>query len=174
MNRKVKEAFEGLRSKVSGNPAGSEAVFTVRTRLVSDVTCEAQIRKFPSMVIDEPPSMGGADAGPNPVELMAAALGTCQEIMYACFAAIMGIELERVEVQVKGYLDMKGILALDEKTPAGFSEIRFETRINSPASQKEIKELIGKVEAHCPVLDTLARPIPVQGKAWLNGRKLRL
>lgn len=174
MNQKVKEAFEGLRTGVSSNPAGSESVFTIQTRLVSDVTCEALIRKFPALVVDEPPSMGGADAGPNPVELVLAALGTCQEIMYACFAALMGIDLDKVEIQVKGYMDSKGILALDDKTPPGFTEIKFDTRIESSADEEKIKELIRKVEKHCPVLDTLARPVQVQGKVRHNGQKLAL
>ncbi|MBU2551994.1 MAG: OsmC family protein [Proteobacteria bacterium] len=173
MNHKVKEAFETLQARVSANPGGSESVFTIRTALIEDVTCEARIRDFPPLTIDEPPSMGGTDSGPNPVELVLAALGTCQEIMYASFAAVMGIDLRKVEIQVKGYMDSKGILALDDNTPPGFTEIRFETRIESDADEDRLRRMIEMVEGHCPVLDTLSRPVPIQGKVWHNGLKLK-
>ena len=34
--------------------------------------------------------------GPNPVEIVLAALGTCQEITYRAYATALGIPLERV------------------------------------------------------------------------------
>jgi uncharacterized OsmC-like protein len=41
----------------------------------------SQIRGFKT-TIDEPLELGGTDSGPNPVELLLAALGGCQEIVY--------------------------------------------------------------------------------------------
>jgi uncharacterized OsmC-like protein len=174
MSDTVKEAMEKFRTTLLKNPAGTEAVFTAQTKLVSGVTCQARIREFPPLTVDEPPLMGGNDSGPNPVELVLAALGTCQEIMYGAFAALLGIELSKVEVQAKGILDLKGLLALDGETPAGFSEIRFETRIESPAGEEQIKELAKMVEDHCPILDTLVRPMQVNGKVWHNDLRLKL
>lgn len=173
MNEKLKNNFESLIAAINANPARAEVVATAQTRLVSGVSCEAHIREFPAMSIDEPPGLGGADSGPNPVELVLAALGTCQEIMYAATAALLGMKLDAVKVDVRGYLNLKGLLGLDGGAPAGFSEVKFETRIESPESSEKIQTLIRAVESHCPVMDMLTRPVPVKGKVWLNDERIR-
>ncbi|MCB2189678.1 MAG: OsmC family protein [Deltaproteobacteria bacterium] len=174
MGDDLKAAIGGLREQVAAGAANSEVVFSAETRWISGVTCEAKIRDFPPLPVDEPPLLGGKDSGANPVELLLAALGTCQEIMYAAMAALMDIPLNKVEVNARGYLDLKGLLALDDNIPAGYTEIKFETRLESPASKEQIAQLIKMVEDHCPVMDTLVRSISVKGKQWLNGEKLKL
>jgi OsmC-like protein len=52
--------------------------------------------------------LGGTDAGPNPVELVLAALATCQEITYRAYATALGIPLESVSVRLEGLLDLIG------------------------------------------------------------------
>tara|TARA_R110000787_G_scaffold55239_2_gene127646 strand:- start:11057 stop:11458 length:402 start_codon:yes stop_codon:yes gene_type:complete len=124
------------------------------------------------MTIDEPPALGGKSAGPNPVELVLVALGTCQEIMYAAYASVMGIKLDSVKVALKGDIDLKGMFGLDELTPAGFTKISFVTNIESDADDETLVKLIETVESHCPVMDTLLREIAVSGVANVNGKEL--
>jgi len=93
-----------------------------------------------------------------------ASLGACQEIIYSAFAAIHGIKLDSVKVEVKGNINLQGLFGLDKNASAGFTDISYETTIQSSASESEIKNLIELVENHCPVLDTLQRPIPITGK----------
>ena len=95
-----------------------------------------------------------------------AALGGCQEIVYRAFAAVLGIEIDSIEVHAKGHLDLHGFLGLAD-VPAGFTNISFTTRIVSSASPESIRQLAALVEKHCPVQDTLARPIPDSGKVEL-------
>ena len=74
------------------------------------------------LVVDEPESLGGTDSGPNPVELILAALGTCQEITYRAYAAALAIPLEHVSVTLEGDIDLRGFFAVDESVQAGISE----------------------------------------------------
>lgn len=167
----LKTAVMGVIDAFTKNPEAAKAVFRAETKLVETLRCEGKIRDFPTYTIDEPPDIGGGDAGPNPVELMCLALGTCQEIMYGAYAAVMGIQLDECKVDVKGYLDFRGLLSMDENTPSGFSKVQFVTNIKSSAGDDALRQLVDTVEGHCPVLDTLQRPIEVTGEVFINGNK---
>jgi uncharacterized OsmC-like protein len=142
---------------------------TRRTQLDHGTQCSAFVRKFPALLVDEPPEVGGNNAGMNPVELLLVALGACQEIAYSLFASTMGIELDAVTVNLKGQLDFRGTFGLDESIPPGYQKITYETRLDSQANPESIQALIKTVEARCPTMDTLTRPVDVQGDVYLNG-----
>ena len=165
----VKSALLGMIEAIKANPGVARVVFRADTELVEDVRCTAKVRDFAPMTIDEPKELGGKDAAMNPVELMLVALGTCQEIMYAAYASVMGVPLTQVKVSAKGHLNLKGLFAMDSAVPAGFQRITFETTIHSAADEATIKKLIETVESHCPVLDTLLRSIEVTGEVSING-----
>ena len=166
----VKQALMSTIEAIQKNPKCSNAVFRASTDLIEDVRCSARIREFAPMSVDEPAALGGTDVAPNPVELVLAALGTCQEIMYSAYASVMGIELTKVSVDVKGYLDLKGLFGMDESVPAGFRKICYETSLESPADSETLRKLVQVVESHCPVYDTLARAVEVTGSVSINGK----
>jgi putative redox protein len=124
--------------------------------------CEAKPRSgsFP-FTVDEPPTLGGTDAGPNPAELVLAALATCQEITYRAYATALGIPLESVSVRLEGLLDLRGFFAVKDDVRAGFSEVRGVVNLKSSAPAAELAKLKEVVDAHCPVLDILRAPLPV-------------
>lgn len=166
MTDTIKTSLENLIATVKKNPQLASSVFRASTYSETPgFTVRSEIRGF-SVPIDEPRELGGNDTAPNPVELLLAALGGCQEIVYRAFAAVLGIEIDSIEVHAKGYLDLHGFLGLAE-VPAGFTNISFTTRIVSSSSPESIRQLAALVEKHCPVQDTLARPIPVSGKVEL-------
>lgn len=168
----VKKALSDMIGFVSSNPAAAKVVFRAATSLEDDVRCSAKVRDFPVMTIDEPPELGGGDAGMNPVELVLVALGTCQEIMFAAYASFMGIKLDECKVEVKGYLDLRGLLSIDPAVSPGYQSIVYETKITSSASDAALLQLIEVVEGHCPVMDILARAQNITGKAIVNGKQL--
>lgn len=168
----VKKALSDMIGVVSSNSSAATVVFRAATSLEDDVRCSAKVRDFPAMIIDEPPELGGGDAGMNPVELVLVALGTCQEIMFAAYAAFMGIKLDECKVDVKGYLDLRGLLSVDPTVAPGYQKIVYETKITSSASDEALLQLIEVVEGHCPVMDTLARAQTITGKAIVNGKQL--
>ena len=168
----VKESLLNTIESLKENPSASNVVFRAGTRWVEDVLCSVSIRDFPEFAIDEPPELGGKDSSYNPVELVLAAPGTCQEIMYSAYASVMDIKLDSVEVDVRGYLDLKGLFGMEEGVPAGFKRISFETRISSDAPEEALAQLIDTVENHCPVLDILCTQQNITGTASVNGKQL--
>ena len=53
------------------------------------------------LLADEPPESGGADAGPNPYELVMAGLGACTSMTVRMYAERRNWPLEKVQVQLK-------------------------------------------------------------------------
>lgn len=165
----LKEALSKTVKGIQDNPVMSRVVFEAQTALVEGVRCTGNVRNFAPIVVDEPPELGGQDKGVNPVELLLVALGACQEIMYAAMASMMGIRLDEVKVNLKGSLDLKGLFGMDASIPPGYQKITYETILRSSAPEEELRKLIEAVESHCPVLDTLVRPVEVTGKVTING-----
>lgn len=134
----LKTALLATIENLKANPSASNVVFRADTKWVIDTLCSATIRDFPAFPVDEPPELGGQDSAANPVELVLAALGTCQEIMYVSYASVMDIKLDSVEVNVRGYLDLRGLFGMDETVPAGYKKIAFDTSISSDASDESL------------------------------------
>ena len=159
--------IDQVRQNLAAAPEPPIATFAVTTSLVNDYEASVQIRDF-ALTVDEPEQIGGANAGPTPVELVLAALGTCQEIVYATYARVLGIPLNGVEVAAEGRLDLRGFFGVADE-PAGFQDVTYTVNIDSPAAPEDVARLIDVVNAHCPVLDILQQPVPVSGSYRLNG-----
>lgn len=166
----VKAALMQAIAGIQENTGTAKVVFRAETRLEEDVRCTAKVREFPPITVDEPPELGGADAAPNPVELLLVALGACQEIMYSAYASVMGIPLASVQVNLRGYLDLRGLFGMDSTVPPGYQKVVFDTVLESPADTAALQKLVQTVESHCPVLDTLVRAIEVSGNVTINGQ----
>ena len=165
------KAVDGMRANLAAAPEGQTVfTFSAGTRLVEGMRTEASIRQF-TLAIDEPTQLGGTDCGPNPVEIVLAALGTCQEIVYAVHAARLGIAIEQLEVEVEGDLDARGFYDVAAVDP-GFSAVRYHVHIKSPETPERVRALVETVQHSCPVLDTLQRPLPIRGDVELNGARL--
>lgn len=157
----LKEIIVETQANLRADAASAKSVFSVDSRQVENLRSEAKIRQF-SLTIDEPPALGGSDAGPNPVELVLAALATCQEITYRAYATALGIPLDSVSVKLDGILDLRGFFAVDERVRPGFSGVQGIVTLKSSATQEELAKLKEVVDAHCPVLDILRAPVPVE------------
>lgn len=170
----IKNTLLAAIGNIQQNPAGAKVVFRASTHLDEGMHCLGKVREFPAMSIDEPADLGGTDRGPNPVEVVLVALGTCQEIVYRAYAAVMGIQLESVKCNLRGYLDLRGLFAMQDDIRAGYQKIVFETEVVSSASREELHKLAQMVEKHCPVLNTLQEPVEVTGTVTINGQPLAL
>jgi hypothetical protein len=79
MAKNFKDDFIAIQTNLRDNPGAATATFEASTRQIAGLLSDAAIRDF-TIKIDEPATLGGTDRGPNPVELVLAALGACQEI----------------------------------------------------------------------------------------------
>ena len=113
------------------------------------------------ITVDEPPTLGGENTDPNPVETVLAGLLSCQVVTYRFWAAKLGVPLDRVQVETEGDLDVRGFFGLDAAVRPGFGEIRVKVTLDGPAEPERYRELQQIVDAHCPVLDLISNPTRV-------------
>jgi uncharacterized OsmC-like protein len=74
-------------------------------------------------------------------------------------AEAMGIETERIKVEVEGDLDLAGTLGVSRDVPVGFERIRTKFDIVAPeATEEQLDNLRRKTEQYCVVFQTLLRP----------------
>ncbi len=155
----LKDTILATQADLGTNPAHALATFSADSRQVIGLRSQTKIRHF-SLTVDEPERLGGTDAGPNPVELVLAALAACQEITYRAYAEALGIPLESVSVRVEGELDLRGFFAVKDGVRPGFQSVRGTVRLTSNATTTELSRLKAIVDAHCPVLDILQSGVP--------------
>lgn len=113
------------------------------------------------MTCDEPTTMpGGTNAGPNPLDLLCASLGTCQEITYKLYATVMDVPLNSVSAKVTGDIDLRGFVGLIPK--AGFEKLTVEITLDAPdATDAQLDALKAAVDAHCPLVASLSKPLKI-------------
>ena len=112
----------------------------------SGYTHEVEIREH-VVISDEPRSVGGADEGPSPQELVAGALAACTAITLRMYAERKGWGLGGLEVAVEaepGDRDACGPFTVVLRLPKELSEEQV----------RRLRVIAGK----CPVHRTLASP----------------
>lgn len=80
---------------------------------------------------DEPEILAGTDAGANPVEYLLSALAGCLTSTMVYHAALRGIEIEELQCDVDGDLDLRGFLGVSNEVRNGFSDIRVNFRVKT-------------------------------------------
>ena len=160
MSNNLKETISNLQKDFTANPKNAVVQYESNSILKEGLQSVVTLREH-KLTVDEPKSFGGKDEGPSPVELILAALATCQEITYKAFATAAGINIESVSVNLTGTLDLHGFLALNNTRP-GFQHISGTVDIKSSSSKAEIDKLIDTVNTHCPVLDILSKGVPIK------------
>jgi len=147
---------------------------TVRadSKLVGDQLQEARARDY-TLVCDEPASLGGTDQGPNPLEFFVSAVGFCENVTFARFAALRGLAFDSLETSVRGHWDRRGQGEWEGVEPA-FKDFVVETRITSNAPLEKIREITRTVHARCPMHASITKIGPVVDKLFVNGTEVPL
>lgn len=152
---------------VRKNPKNAVAVFAADGVATEGVASQISARQF-SVTVDEPPTLGGADTAPNPVEYYLAGLLSCQVVTYRFWAQRLGIQVDSIKLHAEGDLDVRGFFGLDDSVRPGFTQVRVVVDVQGPETPERYAELQETVEAHCPVLDLTVNPTPVASELRVN------
>ena len=112
-----------------------------------------------TMDADEPAILAGNDEGANPVEHLLHALAACLTTSMVAHAAVRGIEIQALESELEGDIDLRGFLGLAADVPKGYTNIRAKFRVKAkPEHILRIKELA----FFSPVFNTITRGANVE------------
>ncbi|WP_202950627.1 OsmC family protein [Thermococcus litoralis] len=134
--------------------------FHVEGKTESPTKMVAKVREF-TIVVDEPPELGGTNEGPNPVEYILVALAGCLTITGHLVAEEKGIGIRSIRIKATGILDPRKFQGLDGER-AGYKEIKVEIFPEGNFTESELLEWIKEVEERCPVSDNLKNPTPIK------------
>ncbi len=146
---------------VREDPTKGRFTFKTTTVWQGGAVSKTTARNF-EIYTDDPKELGGTDSAPDPVELLLAALGTCLSIGYATNAAQAGFDLEDLEIEVEGDIDLRGYFNLDKQVRPGFDQMRVNVKVKSDATDEQLEKLRNLVERTSPMFDNVSNGVPVK------------
>ena len=151
-----------LADRFRADPGRAQVAIRVATELEEGPALRGH-RPRPHRVLRRAALGGRRRLRPEPGRAVrSTSLATCQAITYRIWAAELGIALDRIEVEVVGDIDLRGLLGVDDAEPAGYQKLTLRVSLTGPEPER-YEELAEAVDRHCPVL---GRPhAPAAGRA---------
>jgi uncharacterized OsmC-like protein len=153
--RRIKSAFERNGRAVELRPTLGQKTAVTSARIVEGVRCEVTEGRW-NLTIDASEKSGGTGAGPDPGFVVRSALAACFAMGYVNWAAHFDVPISGVEVELHADFDARGQHGA-EGIPAGYSEVRYEVRVQSTASEADIQRVVDAADRASMVGDVFAR-----------------
>ncbi len=115
-----------------------------------------------TFVLDEPESVGGEGAGPDPYTLLLAALGGCTSMTVMMYARRKGWKLERVLVKLSQQrVHSKDCHDCDSNADGILHRIERSVMLEGDLDEAQ-RERLMEISRMCPVHKTLTAPIVIK------------
>jgi uncharacterized OsmC-like protein len=135
-------------------------VADVIVRSEQGLTQTIEIRQH-RLTADEPSSAGGQDAGPDPYELLLAALGACTSITVRLYAQRKGWPLDGVQVALHHERIYAADCAECETRDGFLDRITKRLTLFGPLDQEQ-RQRLAQIAERCPVNRTLQREVVIE------------
>lgn len=167
-------ALRDTAAVIAADPARGTARFNVRTlwdggtrsrSTVNGYELGGQVikRRF-EVKTDEPLELLGENSAPNPQELLMAAVNACMTVGYVANAALMGVTLSQLEIELEGMLDLRGFLGLSDEVPAGYRSLEYTVRISGDGTPEQFTSIHEAVMRTSPNYFNMVQPISMKGR----------
>lgn len=159
---RLAEAGAAWNERIAADQRAAQLTYKVTGRGIGSVGTEVRAGRH-RFLVDEPGALAGDDAAASPVEYALGALVSCQVVVFRLYAQALGLTIDEIEITAEGDLDVRKLFGIDESGRAGFQDVRVKVDITGPDSAEQYEHLRQVVDAHCPVLDLFANPVPTSG-----------
>ena len=121
---------------------------------------------------DESSRRAGTGSAPSPLRYFLSGLAFCQQVWYAKGAALVGCEIEDLEIDVVTYMDMRGEHLIDGIAPNP-QWIVIEAGVTTPGTAEQVLALVDEANARCPVYNLVLKAVPIYERISCNGAVVR-
>lgn len=100
----------------------------------------------------------------DPMQLVLAALATCEIDVIATHATLMGLAIESLEIHADAHFDVSTYLGL-EGPPPGYDRLTLDVRLRAPGiTTDQVRRLEDAIERLSPVGASLAHGVPIEAR----------
>jgi uncharacterized OsmC-like protein len=156
---RVTEAVARARALFARRPGAARSHRAATARLTGDGWRTTVELGAHTLVMDQPVALGGDEAGPNPGDLIRAALAAYLAQNYAMHATAFEVERVGVEVVVDSDIDLRSAWGVPTDTPPGFTTVSYTTTLTTPSAPERVQALAAFAEAHSPAAMTWCAPL---------------
>ena len=160
----------GVLDSIKNRPTMAKATFSVKSEWDGGFSVTSTCKDFRiggqniqrengySMVHDFPPQFSGEGKGPTVCEGCMASLGTCITQTIIAHATAMGIEIDSINIDMEGDVDLRGFSGISSDVRPGAQQFRANIGIRSgSASKEQIDQLYQIGKKLSPAIDTLTK-----------------
>lgn len=164
---RVRKALERKQKAFARSPAIAQGTAVTRVQLRDGVTCEIEDGAW-KLTADFGEKSGGAGEGPDPGVLGRAGLGSCLAIGYSMYAALRGVPIDELTVEIQADYDARGETAVDDSVTPGYLQVRALVSVTSPAPEEDVAAVLAEAERYSPWLTIVRDPVPIVVERTIN------
>jgi uncharacterized OsmC-like protein len=136
----IKELYDRLASVLARRPAFARLDGHARVVNAAGLACAVEVDRH-VLRADQCAAEGGGSSAPDPDQLMRASLGASIAIGCRIWAARLSVPIDAIELELVTDADARGALGVSADVPIGWSRVRVDVKITSPAPDDDVRRV---------------------------------
>lgn len=104
--------------------------------------------------VSEPTGLGGNNSGPNPFQYLIGAFEGCIAVVVETVAAERGYQIDGVDIEITGTLDLRGFEGVEGVSPH-FQTVIGSVKITADLDIEQFGVLVNETERRCPIYNLI-------------------
>ena len=152
--RDIRSLQAPLKAQYRADPQSVVVTLRAAARLGEGVSCNVETGRA-LVEAGLHPATGGTGELVCSGDMLLQALVACAGVTLSAVATALDLEVQSGTLTAEGDLDFRGTLGVSREAPVGFRTIRLGIRLESEASEEELRKLLDLTERYCVVYQTL-------------------